>query len=113
MYLRLAELLELVNRTLGWQAEKTRVKIAGQTTRVIKGLKLRSSFDNQPTVEEILEGDNQVTTRVTTSGPRQILKVTRVTTQIHFSKKIKITSPYPVTVRRLAHTPRKLKTIII
>jgi putative DNA primase/helicase len=53
-----AELLELVNRILGWQVEKARVKIDGQTTRVIKGLKLRSNFDNQPTVEEILEGDN-------------------------------------------------------
>jgi putative DNA primase/helicase len=51
-----AELLELVNRILGWQVEKARVKIDGQTTRVIKGLKLRSNFDNQPTVEEILEG---------------------------------------------------------
>ena len=54
-----AELLELVNRILGWKAEKTRTKINGQTTRVIQGLKLRSKFDNQPTVEEILEGDNQ------------------------------------------------------
>lgn len=54
-----AELLELVNRTLGWQAEKTRVKIAGQTTRVIKGLRLRARNDNEPTIEEILEGDNQ------------------------------------------------------
>ena len=54
-----AELLELVNRILGWKAKKTRIKINGQTTRVIKGLKLRSKLDNQPTVEEILEGDNQ------------------------------------------------------
>lgn len=51
-----AELLELVNRILGWKAKKTRIKIDGQTTRVIEGLKLRSNFDNQPTVEEILEG---------------------------------------------------------
>jgi putative DNA primase/helicase len=54
MFLRNA----IVNRILGWQVEKARVKIDGQTTRVIKGLKLRSNFDNQPTVEEILEGDN-------------------------------------------------------
>ena len=70
-----AELLELVNRILGWKAEKTRTRINGQTARVIKGLKLRSKYDDGPTVEEILseearrtwfgkgkshlEGDNQ------------------------------------------------------
>ena len=54
-----AELLELVNRTLGWHAEKARVKIAGRTTRVIKGLRLRSVYDDdKPTIEEILESDN-------------------------------------------------------
>ena len=50
-----AELLELTNRTLGWQTEKARVKIAGQTVRVIKGLRLRSPLDIEPIVEEILE----------------------------------------------------------
>ena len=54
-----AELLELVNRILGWKAEKTRTRINGQTARVIKGLKLRSEYDDGPTVEEILESDNQ------------------------------------------------------
>ncbi|VEP16898.1 Phage/plasmid primase, P4 family, C-terminal domain (fragment) [Hyella patelloides LEGE 07179] len=54
-----AELLELTNRTLGWSTEKARVKIAGKTVRVIKGLKLRSPYDNEPTYEEILQGDNQ------------------------------------------------------
>ena len=54
-----AELLELVNRILGWKVKKTRTKINGQTTRVIEGLRLRLKLDNQPTVEEILEGDNQ------------------------------------------------------
>ena len=54
-----AELLELVNRTLNWSAEKTRTKINGQTARVIKGLRLRSLGDDEPTIEEILEGDNQ------------------------------------------------------
>ena len=53
-----AELLELVNRILGWKAEKTRTRINGQTARVIKGLKLRSKYDDRPTVEEILESDN-------------------------------------------------------
>ena len=53
-----AELLELVNRILGWKVKKTRIKINGQTTRVIEGLRLRLKLDNQPTVEEILEGDN-------------------------------------------------------
>ncbi len=53
-----AELLELVNRTLGWQAAKARVKIAGQTVRVIKGVRLRSYLDDNPTIEEILEGDS-------------------------------------------------------
>ena len=54
-----AELLELVNRILGWKVKKTRIKINGQTTRVIEGLRLRLKLDNQPTVEEILEGDNR------------------------------------------------------
>ncbi|MGK7949515.1 MAG: hypothetical protein AB4368_12120 [Xenococcaceae cyanobacterium] len=52
-----AELLELCTRILGWQVEKDRVKMAGQTVRVIKGLRLRTHGDGErPTVEEILEG---------------------------------------------------------
>ncbi len=54
-----AELLELTVKTLGWAAEKTRVKMAGKTVRVIRGLRLRTDLDARPTVEEILEGDNQ------------------------------------------------------
>ena len=64
-----AELLELTNRTLGWQTEKARVKIAGKTVRVIKGLRLRSPHDTEPTTEEILEGSGsslEVSSRRTT-----------------------------------------------
>ncbi|MDY6901875.1 MAG: phage/plasmid primase, P4 family, partial [Cyanobacteriota bacterium] len=51
-----AELIELCTRILGWQVEKDRVKMAGQTVRVIKGIRLRSHLDgDKPTVEEILE----------------------------------------------------------
>ncbi len=53
-----AELQELVNRILGWKAQKAKVKIAGTSVRVIKGLRLRTQLDDEPTVEEILEGDN-------------------------------------------------------
>ncbi len=52
-----AELLELTNRILGWEAQKGRVKMCGKTVRVIKGLRLRSELDNDPTIEEILEVD--------------------------------------------------------
>ena len=52
-----AELLELTTRILGWKAEKGRVKLGGTSVRVIKGLRLRSQLDNNPTVEEMLEGD--------------------------------------------------------
>ncbi len=33
--------------------------MCGQTVRVIKGLRLRVEWDNEPTIEEILEVDNQ------------------------------------------------------
>ena len=66
-----AELLELTNRTLGWQSEKARVKIAGQTVRVIKGIKLRSPLDIEPTIEEILEGDNQENNQENNQGDNQ------------------------------------------
>ncbi|MGK7950513.1 MAG: hypothetical protein AB4368_17465 [Xenococcaceae cyanobacterium] len=55
-----AELIELCSRILGWQVEKDRLKMAGQTVRVIKGLRLRTLFDgDRLTVEEILEENNQ------------------------------------------------------
>ncbi len=52
-----AELLELTNRILDWRTEKGRVKIAGTSVRIIKGLRLRTPGDDKLTVEEILEGD--------------------------------------------------------
>ncbi len=33
--------------------------MCGQTVRVIKGLRLGVEWDNEPTIEEILEVDNQ------------------------------------------------------
>ncbi|MDJ0719774.1 MAG: DUF3854 domain-containing protein [Prochloraceae cyanobacterium] len=54
-----AELLELVERILGWKVKKNKIKIAGKTVRVIQGLRLRTSFDESVgTIEEILDGDN-------------------------------------------------------
>ncbi len=64
-----AELLELTNRILGWEAEKGRVKMCGKTVRVIKGLRLRSELDNEPTIEEILEVNNQVDNKGDRGGP--------------------------------------------
>ena len=52
-----AELLELTNRSLGWGVLKERVKMAGTSVRVIKGLRLRTPGDDKPTVEEKLEED--------------------------------------------------------
>ena len=52
-----AELLELGRSIVGWSMEKDRVKIAGVTTRVIKGIRLRGDNDNSPSVEETLEVD--------------------------------------------------------
>ena len=63
-----AELLEQARRVLGWDIEKGKIKIAGKSVRVIKGLKLRSPEDDEPTVEEILEGDNLGDNRGTTKG---------------------------------------------
>ena len=50
-----AELLELTNRILDWRALKGRVKMAGTSVRIIKGLRLRTPGDDKPTVEEKLE----------------------------------------------------------
>ena len=65
-----AELLELIQRTLGWSIDKARLTIAGKRARVIKGLRLRSTYDKDLTVEEILvqkredeDGDNCGTTQ--------------------------------------------------
>ncbi len=54
-----AELLELTNRSLGWGVLKRRVKMAGTSVRVIKGLRLRTPGDDKLTVEEFLEQDRQ------------------------------------------------------
>ncbi|VEP16996.1 Phage/plasmid primase, P4 family, C-terminal domain (fragment) [Hyella patelloides LEGE 07179] len=66
-----AELIELTNRTLGWLTEKARLTIAGKRARVIKGLRLRSPYDKDLTVEEILaqkKGDNPKDNYGTTCG---------------------------------------------
>ncbi len=65
-----AELLELTNRILGWEAQKGRVKMCGKTVRVIKGLRLRVELDNEPTIEEILEVNNQVDNKGDREGDR-------------------------------------------
>ena len=49
-----AELLELVNRILGWNASKARTTLKGKTVRVIKGIRLRNSYDLALTTEEQL-----------------------------------------------------------
>ncbi|MGK7952905.1 MAG: phage/plasmid primase, P4 family, partial [Xenococcaceae cyanobacterium] len=72
-----AELLELCTRILGWQVEKDRVKMAGQTVRVIKGLRLRSLLDgDRPTVEEILEGSGERGETERGEGRKEIPSVT-------------------------------------
>lgn len=54
-----AELIELVNRILGWNASKARTTLGGKTVRVIKGIRLRNSYDLELTTEEQLsENDN-------------------------------------------------------
>ncbi|MGF1490364.1 MAG: DUF5906 domain-containing protein [Prochloraceae cyanobacterium] len=54
-----SELIELCRSILGWDIKKARVKIAGKSVRVIKGLKLRNPQDNDPTIENIFELHNQ------------------------------------------------------
>ncbi len=54
-----AELLELTNRILDWRTEKGRVKMAGTSVRIIKGLRLRTPGDDNLTVEEFLEQDRR------------------------------------------------------
>ncbi|MDJ0727815.1 MAG: DUF3854 domain-containing protein [Prochloraceae cyanobacterium] len=53
-----ADLQEQCRRILGWDIEKVKKKIAGKSFRVILGLKLRNPQDNEPTIEDILSGDN-------------------------------------------------------
>jgi len=50
-----SESIELCRSILGWDIKKARVKIAGKSVRVIKGLKLRNPQDNDPAIENILE----------------------------------------------------------
>ncbi len=54
-----AELIELTNRVLGWNASKTRTTWAGKTVRVIKGIRLRTDSDPELTTEEqLIHSDN-------------------------------------------------------
>ena len=43
--------------------------MCGKTVRVIKGLRLRSELDNEPTIEEILEVNHQVDNKGDRGGP--------------------------------------------
>ncbi len=54
-------LLELNDAVLHWQLKKTRVEIKGVTTRVIKGIRLRTKSDNLPTIKEMNEPEPKLT----------------------------------------------------